>query len=219
MRPLHLTSILLCASASTFAIPCLSQTAPAPRAPAPQVYTQTPVAPPSQCESPPCAAPESGSHLEWYGYQILGASVPGHVAMGLSLSDNWHDSAALGISLWGVGGPIVHLLNRHPVRALGSFLLRGVFLGAGFYAGLSSGCTAESGCWSSSAFEAVLVGGSVFDALVLGWESVEDRAPSAPRATPPQPSGPGRPMHRGLALQPLLAVQPNRAFFGLAGQF
>ncbi len=151
----------------------------------------------------------------WYGYQIL--LVDGAL-VGLVFPTSGFTS--LGVFL---GGPVVHLANGHPWRAVGSYLLRTGMFGAGALIGVAVGNAAEkrahAGCVKTNTEDchsewpglmealiggfAGLIGASVIDATVLAWED-------APAATPAS---------TGVRVAPSLAMVEGGGTLGIAGVF
>lgn len=153
----------------------------------------------------------------WHGYQIL-------------LADTALVALAYGTTgqmLYGLGasGPLIHLANGHPWRALGSLALRVGMAGGGMFIGLAVG-RAEAGtddeacrqpgnglCSFDQAIVTIayvlvgsavgIAGASLIDAGALAWED----APAA------------RPAPTGLRVAPSFARVEGGGTLGIAGVF
>lgn len=197
--------------------PPLRQSSVFSEAPEPQSFWPRPR--PAPRERP--AAPDPDDHV-WYGAQIFLADA---VALALTATStderNWQ--LPTGLALFGFGGPVVHLGNHEPLRALGSLGLRAAGVGTAYFTALKVGChdTYESGqerTTCSEAFAAallVLVGTSLLDGGLLAH-----RAPFSAQA-PPSEAPPSEHHFREprFMLVPTLAVTPKQASVGALLQF
>jgi hypothetical protein len=163
---------------------------------------------------PKVAEPDPPPTPRWYGYQTLGVdAISAALVAGTSAVPLLGVVGYLG---YVVGGPIVHGVHHRDGALVLDLLLRLTAPIAGFAIGAASArCAAPPSTGDNALSDAFcpLAGGvagvevgmlavSLFDATVLGWDSV--------------------PAHRELAsraLAPTLAVTPGGGIAGLGGSF
>lgn len=148
--------------------------------------------------------------LQWYGLGIAASDVASDLIMWLPSQADRTDAGPPGgvgyVGLVGAafGGPTLHALRGHPMRALGSFGVRALSMGVGAlaHAAFASECWKEFGtaCDRSERlyFLIPLAIGQVIDITTLAWE---------PRANP----------SRGVALS--AAVTPGGPLLTVSGAF
>lgn len=145
---------------------------------------------------PPRAAPST--RQRWYGWQGLAAD---GVAVSLGLGalaignndvneDDFAGRLALvGVAVYGLGAPVIHLKHHKPWHALGSLGLRGSLpFAVAFFTESSASCPPPNQDYGSCG-QGDLIGGAltgavlaiVIDTIVLSWEARREEAPTTAR--------------------------------------
>lgn len=150
-------------------------------------------------------AQEQPAPKSWYGYEILALDVP------VGFISSRVPDALFAMPLT---GPMVHLANGQPGRALGSLALRGglPLLGAfGLLATAHCGGNSEELCGLGQFLVGGLAGfalAEIIDVAVLAWKDGADESRPPTRA------------HKSFEIAPSVAASANGAMgFGVVGRF
>jgi hypothetical protein len=194
-----------CLSAAAVAQPLQSPASEGVAPPARGVQEQQAKVPPGHTALPdtatPAVAPASAGtpKTDWYGWQTLVVDAHALLLVGIGLEIREGEAPALGgLLVYGLGGPLVHLVHERPGAALGSLALRAgipiVFALAG--AGANENCggassESDGSCAIGGAVAWGVVGmgvAAIVDAAFLGREKREEVPPNAVALTSVAPT-------------------------------
>lgn len=180
--------------------------APAPVNPIPRPASGAPKAEASRAATTHFVAeePDDVTETRWYGWQTL--TLDG-IAFAMTASAVALNSEIVGytsVATYAVGAPIVHLVQGHPFKGLGSLGLRvGLpIAGAAIGTKLAASCGGDFGCIGEAFLGAMVgVGAAVtLDAALLAYDERPRRQAS-------------------FAAMPFAYVDGRRALLGLGGRF